>query len=56
MGYKPSSWYNLVSHSPITNFRDILGKMKYNEEKFIGGHPSKLGHELIARHLYENIF
>lgn len=56
VGYKPSSWYNLVSHSPITNFRDILGKMKYNEEKFIGGHPSKLGHELIARHLYENIF
>ena len=56
VGYIPSSWYHLVNKTPITNFRDILGKQIENEQNFTNGHPSKLGHQLIARHLYENFY
>ena len=55
-GFIPSSWYYLQDANPITNIRDIIGSMKKNPENFVGNHPSKLGHSVIARYLHENIY
>ena len=52
----PSIWYDLTDHAPIVEMRDIIGSVRRNPDNFVHGHPSKKGHQLIAKHIYENIF
>ena len=52
----PSIWYDLTDHAPIVEMRDIIGSVRRNPDNFVYGHPSKKGHQLIAKHIYENIF
>lgn len=54
--FSPSSWYFLQDPKPPINVRDIIGSMKNNPENFVGNHPSKLGHSLIARYLHAHIY
>jgi hypothetical protein len=59
LGWVPSVWYDLMDHTPLAEMRDILGSGRLNPENYVPpnwGHPSKKGHQLIANHIYENIF
>jgi hypothetical protein len=51
-----SIWYDLIDHTPLVEVRDIIGSVRRNPENFVHGHPSKKGHQLLANHIYENIF
>tara|TARA_B100000427_G_scaffold159184_1_gene132198 strand:- start:7013 stop:7627 length:615 start_codon:yes stop_codon:yes gene_type:complete len=55
-GYTPSSWYHLADKSPVSNMKTILGGKRWHPENYVTGHPNKRGHQLIAQHIYENIF
>jgi len=51
-----SSWCEIGCKEPIMNVRQILGRRRTHPENYVTGHPSKRGHELLAKHIYENIF
>ena len=51
-----SSWYDIGCKEPIINVRQILGPRRTHPENYVIGHPNKRGHELLAKHIYENIF
>ena len=55
-GYTPSSWYHLADKSPVSNMKEILGGKRWHPENYVTGHPNKRGHQLIAKHIHENIF
>ena len=64
-GFIPSSWYNMMDKTPIWSIRESTGRRRENPERYCkryvghrhlsGGHPSELGHKLIAEHILENI-
>mgnify|MGYP001491742141 CR=1 FL=1 len=55
-GYIPSSWCHLADKSPVSNMKTILGGRRWHPENYVTGHPNKRGHQLIAQHIYENIY
>mgnify|MGYP001188510766 CR=1 FL=1 len=54
--YGHSSWYELSDKKPIMNTRKLLGRKRNNPLRYSGGHPSILGHQIIAKEIYENFF
>lgn len=56
LDFQNSTWYDLCDKKPLTSLKSIVGRMKTNPENYVTGHPNKRGHELIAKHIYENIF
>ena len=54
--YNPSSWYHLGDKEPVSNIRELLGGRTRHPEYYVTGHPNKRGHEVIAKHIHENIY
>jgi len=56
LGAKKSEWYDIIDKKPVTWLRNVMGRKKTHRHHYLNGHPSKLGHKVIAEHVCENIF
>ena len=56
LDFQNSSWYDVSNKKPVISLKTVIGRMRTNPENYITGHPNEKGHELIANHIYENIF
>ena len=54
--YNHSSWSHIGCKEPVFNIREMLGGKRRHPENYVISHPNKRGHQLIANHIYENIF
>ena len=56
LGANKSEWYDMIDKEPVTWLRTVLGRRRTHGQHYLNGHPSKLGHKIIAEHVCENIF